>query len=77
MNREPFWNPENDKSQINYSLDRREVLIIRMRQGNYVDSKGKRYPKMTLREIARFWNITPERVRQIERGATYKLMGCP
>jgi DNA-directed RNA polymerase sigma subunit (sigma70/sigma32) len=40
-----------------------------MRQGRFVDKAGQRHPAMTLDEIGHYFNITRERVRQIEKTA--------
>jgi hypothetical protein len=48
---------------------KQEKTILRMRQGRFVDKAGQRHPPMTLQEIGHYWNITRERVRQIEKTA--------
>jgi DNA-directed RNA polymerase sigma subunit (sigma70/sigma32) len=56
------------------ALDHREKIILRMRNGTFVDKSGKQQPRMTLQEVARYWNITRERARQIEKGAKNKVL---
>jgi DNA-directed RNA polymerase sigma subunit (sigma70/sigma32) len=55
-------------------LDHRERTILRMRNGTFVNKSGVRQPPMTLREIARYWNISHERVRQIAKDAKNKVL---
>ena len=56
------------------SLDHRERTILQMRIGTFVNKSGVRQPPMKVREIARYWNISHERVRQIAKAAKNKVL---
>jgi DNA-directed RNA polymerase sigma subunit (sigma70/sigma32) len=56
------------------ALDHREKVILRMRNGTFIDKSGTQQPRMTLQEVACYWNISREPARQIEKGAKNKVL---